>query len=139
MPLFLRIGPQLLGARRLVKQRSYSELIVSTMKIERSRSKPSKLTDQIEIVRDRPGSSPDDSLPPAHDAENPLHALTELVERLEALEALSLRALAADAIQSDSTDEEAQTRQTYMSQVDHYLTLFQKQSAVLRRLSNKLN
>jgi len=109
------------------------------MKIERSGSKPSKLTEQIEIIRDRPGSSSDDSLPPSHDAENPLQALRELVERLEALEELSLRTPAGTSTPSENLRKEAQTRESYMSEVDHYLTLFQKQSAVLRRLSNKLN
>jgi hypothetical protein len=109
------------------------------MKIERSRGKPSKLNDQIEIIRDRPEPSLDDSLPSAQDTENPLHALAELVERLEAIEELSLRTVPSHSAQPEVAQDAAHERQNYMSQVDHYLTLFQKQSAVLRRLSNKLN
>jgi hypothetical protein len=109
------------------------------MKIERSRSNPSKLNDQIEIIRDRPEPSLDDSLPTIQDTENPLHALTELVERLEALEEISLRSVSSHSAQPETPQEVTNERQNYMSQVDHYLTLFQKQSAVLRRLSTKLN
>jgi hypothetical protein len=109
------------------------------MKIERSGSKTSKLNEQVEIIRDRPTSSPEDSLPPLQDAENPLHALSELVERLEALEDLSLRTDNMRGEHPENLQDAASERQNYMSQVDRYLTLFQKQSAVLRRLSNKLN
>lgn len=109
------------------------------MKIERSRSKVSKLDEKIEVLRDIADSSQDLSIPPIQDAENPLHILSELVERLEALEDLSVSNSTARDVDPASAQERSDTRRNYMSQVDHYLTLFQKQSAVLRRLSNKLN
>jgi hypothetical protein len=109
------------------------------MKIERSRSKASKLDEKIEILRDISDASQDIPLPPIQDAENPLHILSELVERLEALEEISLGGATPSDVDTASAQERSDARKSYMSQVDHYLTLFQKQSAVLRRISSKLN
>ena len=108
------------------------------MKIERGQSKASALTEQIEIIRDTPPQSDGHSSPTLQDEHNPLHALAELVEKLEALEDLSFRPDTQELELGDHAQSES-TRREYMSQVDHYLTLFQKQSAVLRKLSGKLN
>jgi len=105
------------------------------MKVDRSQIKVSSLHDQIEIIRDTPTTEDDLTPPILQDSDNPLHALAELVEKLESLEELTL----ANPNSRPTPSEKNNSRQSYMSQVDHYLTLFQKQSAVLRKIATKLN
>jgi hypothetical protein len=105
---------------------------------EQSRQKSSRLNDQIEIIREdrRPREEPTPT--PLIDENNPLHALKQLVEKLEALEELPLQSGSTSDTDSSAGEGNARAR-SYLSEVDHYLNLFQKQSAVLRKLSSKLN
>jgi hypothetical protein len=112
-----------------------SAKVSGIMKVDRSQIKVSSLHDQIEIIRDTPTTEDDLTPPILQDSDNPLHALAELVEKLESLEELTL----ANPNSRPTPSEKNNSRQSYMSQVDHYLTLFQKQSAVLRKIATKLN
>lgn len=109
------------------------------MKTNQNHSKPSRLTDQIEIIRDSPEPQQERGGPFLDDEANPLHALKELAEKLEALEELPLASTSGQTAAAHSNSADTATRQGYMHEVDQYLELFQKQSTVLRRLLQKLN
>lgn len=108
------------------------------MRIQRGQLKSSGLNSQIEIIRDNQNVEQERRPPPLSDGEDALHALTELVERLEALEQLPLVASETSPT-LETNDSQRAERERCMTDVDRYLTLFQRQSAVLRRLSGKLN
>lgn len=108
------------------------------MKVQREQLKPSNLNTQIEIIRDNKNTDKDPFPPPVSQGETALNALAELVERLESLEALSLVS-STSSVESEACNSQKEDRERYMKDVHHYLNLFQKQSAVLRRLSSKLN
>ena len=108
------------------------------MRIQRGQLKSSGLNSQIEIIRDNHNVEQERRPPPLSDSENALLALNELVERLEALEQLPL--VTSESVPLPETnDSQRAERERCMTDVDRYLTLFQRQSAVLRRLSGKLN
>lgn len=82
------------------------------------------LHDLIEIIRDpQPPSSAEIALPSDSDDSNPFNALNQLVERLDALVCNQL----GGEPRGTTTD------------IERYIELVQKQSAVLRRVLGKLN
>jgi hypothetical protein len=109
------------------------------MKTNQNHTKPSRLTAQIEIIRDSPEPTQECGGTLLDDKTNPLHALKELAEKLEALEELPFASSSGRTATAHSHSADTATRQGYMHEVDQYLELFQKQSAVLRRLLQKLN
>ena len=109
------------------------------MKTNQNDTKRSRLTDQIEIIRDNPEPTRERGGPLLDDETNPLHALKELAEKLEALGELPLAGASGRPLAEDSESADKAIRQGYMHEVDQYLELFQKQSTVLRRLLQKLN
>jgi hypothetical protein len=113
--------------------------VLCAMKTNQNDTKRSRLTDQIEIIRDNPEQTRERGGPPLDDEANPLHALKELAEKLEALEELPLAGSLGRATAGGSDTSDKATRHGYMNEVDQYLELFQKQSTVLRRLLQKLN
>ena len=95
------------------------------------------LSDMIEIIRDpQPPATPEISFPPDTEDSNPLYMLNQLVEKIEAL------------VEKDSTPDEnaTDTANVYQnrfpgvtSEIERYIELFQKQSAVLRKVMPRLH
>jgi hypothetical protein len=107
------------------------------MKPPRSSSQVPTLSDLIEIIRDpQLPSTPDLSFPPEIDDSNPLYTLNQLVEKLEAL------------VDEDAEVAHTQVKaphfhqhkfDTHTQDIERYIELFQKQSAVLRKVMPKLH
>lgn len=95
------------------------------------------LSDLIEIIRDpQPPAVPEISFPPDIDDSNPLYTLNQLVEKIESI------------VDGDGQSDEyaIDTANLYQNrfpgvapEIERYIELFQKQSAVLRKIMPKLH
>jgi len=91
----------------------------------------------IEIIRDpKPPAAPEVSFPPDLDDSNPLYMLSQLVEKLETI-------VDRDSPPDENTTDSANLYQnrfpSVASDIERYLELFQKQSAVLRKMMPRLH
>jgi hypothetical protein len=107
------------------------------MKTIKGSSQAPTLSDLIEIIRDpQLPSSSERSFPTETHDSDPLITLGKLVEQLEQV---------LDNEHNDEHPVKQQTNETprrpvrCASEVERYIELFQKQSAVLRRVMSKLN
>lgn len=107
------------------------------MKPPKSSSQVPTLSDLIEIIRDpQHPSTPDLSFPPDIDESNPLYTLNQLVEKLESI---ADEDSGADELSPTTSHLLHQKFDTNTSDLERYIELFQKQSAVLRRVMPKLH
>lgn len=111
------------------------------MERQKNSSQSPSLHDLIEIIREpQPAPASDSSFPtqlPAEiDESSPLYTLKQLADSLEAV--------FADASERDEAslaphDTHRPHSSTDLSNLERHIELFQRQSAVLRRLMSKLN
>jgi hypothetical protein len=95
------------------------------------------LSDMIEIIRDpQPPSVPEVSFPPDIDDSNPLYMLNQLVEKIEAVVGI---AVLPDEHTTDTANLFQSRFHSVASDIERYIELFQKQSAVLRKIMPKLH
>lgn len=107
------------------------------MKAIKGSSQVPSLSDLIEIIRDpQQPSSSDQSLPPEIDDSNPLYVLNQLVEKLDAIIGDNQ---GERATQADSGTQDTGRTNNPASDIECYIEIFQKQSAMLRKVMSKLN
>jgi hypothetical protein len=107
------------------------------MKPPKSSSHVPTLSDLIEIIRDpQQPSTPDLSFPPDIDDSNPLYTLNQLVEKLESIVDEDAQ---SGELNSNPLHLHHQKFDTHSSDLERYIELFQKQSAVLRKVMPKLH
>jgi hypothetical protein len=107
------------------------------MKPPKSSSHVPTLSDLIEIIRDpQQPSIPDLSFPPDIDESNPLYTLNQLVEKLESIVDEDAQ---DSALNPNRLNLHHQKLDTHSSDLERYIELFQKQSAVLRKVMPKLH
>ena len=107
------------------------------MKPPKNSSHVPTLSDLIEIIRDpQHPTTPDVAFPPQIDESNPLYTLNQLVEKLESI------------VDENAQDSELNPNSLHLhhhkldmhsSDLERYIELFQKQSAVLRKVMPKLH
>jgi hypothetical protein len=107
------------------------------MKPSKSSSHSTPLSDLIEIIRDpQQPSTSDNSYPIESDDSNPLYTLGRLVEQLEQMTNCGSK----DDLRSDPiASKQASETNANTFDIERYIDLFQKQSAVLRKILPKLH
>lgn len=121
------------------------------MKNNKSSSQTPTLSDLIEIIRDpQLPSTPEYSFPTEADESDPIYMLGQLVAQLERIienehsdksEIDESETAGLEMIQQPTRQQsdEHSKRLHSGSEIERYIELFQKQSAVLRRVMSKLN
>jgi|GEM_PF-3450319 len=95
------------------------------------------LSDMIEIIRDpQPPAVPEISFPPDIDDSNPLYTLNLLVEKIESIVDKNTQ---PDESDIDTTSLYQHRTPSVSTEIERYIELFQKQSAVLKKVMPKLH